>query len=388
MNDVVHIPPDYFARLTLYSFINTIIITSIVVLLLVFITDRVNFLPKINIAFTYIFLLIIGLRFLLPFEFCFTKGINSPIIMNGIEEVVSTPIISINTNNSINMFHILCFIWALGAFIFMSKYLMGYYFLCKKTNMMLPCEEERINKILSDIKNKYSFNFKTKVVIFPAFDAPSEFGFFRQTIFLNSNKYNDRELHYILLHELEHFYNKSNWINMFLSVLSCIYWWNPIVKLFKDHMNELIETYVDAFVTKELAYDEKIDYLRCIFDIYKSENNTLNANAPTESIIGIGKRNRLLNRFKVVVNNKKINIPICILLLFVMSFYVFCSGRYVIQSFGKPPREDLFNITDCNANNSYIIKENGYYILYYNGEGLIRSSNLKDLPNDVPYLEN
>ena len=100
--------------------------------------------------------------------------------------------------------------------------------------MMLPCEEERINKILSNIKDKNSFNFNTKIVIFPAFDAPSEFGLFRQTIFLNSNKYNDRELYYILLHELEHFHNKSNWFSMFLSVLNCVYWWNPIVKLFKN----------------------------------------------------------------------------------------------------------------------------------------------------------
>ena len=390
MNDVVHIPPDYFARLTLYSFINTIIITSIVVLLLVFITDRVNFLPKINIAFTYIFLLIIGLRFLLPFEFCFTKGINSPIIMNGIEEVVSTPIVSINIDNSINMLHILCFIWILGAVIFLSKYFLGYYFLCKKSNMMLPCEEERINKILSDIKDKYNFNFnfKTKVVIFPAFDTPSEFGLFRQTIFLNSNKYSDRELYYILLHELEHFHNKSNWFSMFLSVLSCVYWWNPIVKLFKNHMNELIETYVDDYVTKELAYDEKIDYLGCIFNIYKTDiNNAENNNVLTESIIGIGKKNTLLNRCKVVVDNKKINIPICILLLFIMSFYVFCSGKYVVQNAEEPPEEDMsWTYSDFTPENSYIKKENGAYILYYNGKKLLETNGLEYLP-DIPYIE-
>ena len=388
MFDVVYIPPDYFARLTLYSFINTIIITSIVVLLLVFITDRIKFFPKINISFTYIFVLIIGLRFLLPFEFYFSKGINSPIIMHYIKKMLNIPIISINTNNSINVLHILCFIWILGAVIFLSKYFLGYCFLCKKANIMPSCDEDKINEILSDIKDKYSLNFKIKVVIFPAFDAPSEFGLFKQTIFLNSNKYNDRELYYILLHELEHFHNKSNWLSMFLSVVGCVYWWNPVVRLFKNHVNELIETYVDDFVTKELEQNDKIDYLRCIFEIYKSENNTLNVNAPTESIIGIGKRNRLLNRFKVVVNNKKINIPICILLLFVMSFYVFCSGRYVIQSYGGPPKEDLINIIDSNADNSYIIKENGYYILYYNGEGIMKSSNLKDMPIDVPYLEN
>lgn len=387
MSDVVYIPPDYFVRLTLYSFINTIIVTSIFILLLVFITGRIKFLPKINIAFTYMSVLIIGIRLLLPFEFCFTKGISSPVIMHGIKEAVNIPVIPIFADNSINVLHILCLIWILGAVICLSKYFAGYYFLYKKANLMLPCEDDRINKILTHIKDKHGFNFNTKIVIFQVFNVPSEFGLFKETIFLNDKEYSDRELYYILLHELEHFHNKSNWINMFLSVICCVYWWNPIVKLFKNHINELIETYVDNFVTKELVYNEKVDYLNCIFNIYKTDDKIYN-DFMTEAIIGTGKNNKLLNRFKVVIDNKKINIPICILLLFVMSFYVFCSGRYVIQSSGEPPKEDLANIMDGNANNSYIVKENGYYVLYYNGEGLMRSSDLKDLPNDVPYLEN
>ncbi len=388
MFDVVHIPPDYFARLTLYSFINTIIITSIVVLLLVFITDRVKFLPKINIAFTYIFILIIGLRLLLPFEFCFTKGIRDHVIMHGIKEIVNTPIISVNTDNSINVLHILCFIWALGAVISLSKYFAGYYFLCKKANRIPPCDENRINDILGSIKSKYNFNFSSKVVIFPSFDTPAEFGLLKQTIFLNTDKYDEKELYYILLHELEHFHNKSNWLSMFLSVVGYVYWWNPVVRLFKNHVNELIETYVDDFVTKELEQNDKIDYLRCIFEIYKSENNTLNVNAPTESIIGIGKRNRLLSRFKVAVNNKKINVPICVLLLLVMSFYVFCSGKYVVQNAEYPPVEDEnWTYSDFTTENSYIIKENGVYILYYNDEKFLKDPYLENLPN-VPYIEN
>ncbi len=389
MDNVAYIPTDYFARLTLYSFINTIIITSIVVLFLVFITDRIKFLPKINIAFTYIFILIIGLRFLLPFEFCFTKGIDSYTIMHRIKEVANTSVIYINTDSSINVLHIICFIWILGAVICLLKYFIGYCFLYKKANMMLPCEEERINKILSDIKNKYSFNFNTKVVIFPAFDAPSEFGLFRQTIFLNSNKYNDRELYYILLHELEHFHNKSNWFSLFLSVLSCVYWWNPIVKLFKNHMNELIETYVDDFVTKELENDEKIDYLRCVYNIYKTDvNNVENNNVLTESIIGVGKKNTLLNRFKIVIDRKKISIPICILLLFIMSFYVFFSGKYVVQNREEPLENELNIIGNLTADNSYIKRENGRYVLYYNGKKLIESSDLESLPHKIPYMEN
>ena len=282
MNNAMNIPPNPFIHFSLYTFINTITITSVLILLLIFLTDRIKFLPRINIGITYFVIIIIGIRLVFPFEFFFTKSIDSYVYMHKVKEIANTDILSIGTNNNVNVLHILCFIWIFGAIICLLKYFIGYCFLYKKSNIMLPCEEERINKILSDIKDKYSFNFNTKVIMFSAFDAPSEFGLLKQTIFLNSNKYSDRELYYILLHELEHFHNKSNWFSMFLSVVSCVYWWNPIVKLFKDHMNELIETYVDDFVTKELENDEKIDYLRCVFDIYKSENNTSNANAPTE----------------------------------------------------------------------------------------------------------
>lgn len=386
MNNAMNIPPNPFIHFSLYTFINTITITSVLILLLIFLTDRIKFLSRINIGITYFVIIIIGIRLVFPFEFFFTKSIDSYVYMHKVKEIANTDILSIGTNNNVNVLHILCFIWIFGAIICLLKYFIGYCFLYKKANMMLPCEEEQINKILSDIKNKYSFNFKTKVVICPAFDAPSEFGLLKQTIFLNSNKYNDRELYYILLHELEHFHNKSNWISMLLSVVSCVYWWNPIVRLFKSHMNELIETYVDDFVTKELSYEGKIDYLRCIFNICKADK--VNTNALTESILGKGKKNILLNRCKIVLDKKMVNIPICILLLFIMSFYVIFSGKYVVQNAEEPPEENMINIIDTNAENSYIIKENGYYILYYNGEGLIRSSNLEDLPNDVPYLEN
>ncbi len=389
MNDIMHIPSDAWITLTRYSFINTTIITSIIILLLIFITNKIKFLPKINIFFTYLVIFIIGIRLLTPFEFRFTRGISSYNVMHKVKEITNMNIISIGTNCNINVLHILCFIWVLGAVICLLKYFMGYIFLCKKANMMLPCEEERINKILSDVKDKYSFNFKTKVVIFPAFDAPSEFGLFKQTIFLNSNKYNDRELYYILLHELEHFHNKSNWFSIFLSVLSCVYWWNPIVKLFKNHMNELIETYVDDFVTQELSYAEKIDYLRCIFNICKSDK--VNSNALTESILGKGKKNILLNRFKIVVDKKKINIPICILLLSIMFFYIFCSGRYVVQNAGLPPEEEInFESTDFTPENSYITKEKNIYVLHYNNGNVsftVQNPILENLPN-VPYIKN
>ena len=160
------------------------------------------------------------------------------------------------------------------------------------------------------------------------------------------------------------------------------------MKLFKNHVDELIETYVDSFVAKELSHDEKYDYLRCIFDIYKSDNNK-NNRALTESIIGIGSKNKLLNRFKTLAENKNINTPICVLMLIIMSFYVFCSARYVVQPAGEPPKAELMPLTGdmFNSSNSYIVKEGDYYVLFYNGERLLKNPNMKELPN-VPIVKN
>ena len=79
-----------------------------------------------------------------------------------------------------------------------------------------------------------------------------------------------------------------------MNIVCCVYWWNPILKLFKNHVDELIETYVDDFVTSELDCNEKYNYMKCIFDIYRSEDNLSKDSAPTESIIGIGRKNNLL----------------------------------------------------------------------------------------------
>ena len=360
MSDVMHIPSDSWITLTRYSFINTTIFTGIIILLLIFITNKIKFLPKINIVFTYLFILIIGIRLLTPFEFRFTRGISSYHVMHKIKEITNTTVIPIGTDSSISVLNVLCFIWILGAVISLSKYFAGYYFLCKNANRIPPCDNDRINNVLNTLKNKYNFNFNTRVVVFSGFDSPSEFGLLNQTIFLNTDNYNESELYFILLHELEHFHNKSNYINVFMNIVCCVYWWNPILKLFKDHVDELIETYVDDFVSSELDRNEKYNYMKCIFDIYKSEGNLSKSNTPTESIIGIGRKNKLLNRFKVMAENKKINTSICILLLLIMSFYMFCSGRYVVQNAEEPPKEDMsWTYSDFTPENSYIKKENG-----------------------------
>ena len=71
-----------------------------------------------------------------------------------------------------------------------------------------------------------------------------------------------------------------------------------------------------------------------------------------------------------------------------MSFYVFCSGRYVVQNSGDPPEEDMnWTYSDFTPENSYLIKENGTYILYYKGERFLKDPVLEKIP-DVPIIEN
>ena len=74
-----------------------------------------------------------------------------------------------------------------------------------------------------------------------------------------------------------------------------------------------------------------------------------------------------------------------------MSFYIFCSGRYVVQNAGLPPEEEInFESNDFTSENSYITKDKNTYVLHYNNGNVsftVQNPILENLPN-VPYIKN
>ncbi len=362
-----------FMELSSISVVNTTVMTSLFILFVIFMIERTKILPRVKIGFIYIVIIIIGLRLLLPFEFRFQKYIKSTIIMTSVRDLMRVPVLEISTVN-ICIWHLLAGLWIFGAVIYLYRYFSKYYRLHRVAELMPETESGKAYDILENLKNVYGFDFKTKLIVNKMIDFPAEFGIFKQTIFLNDYEYTDKELEFILLHELAHYKNGSNIINMFVNILCCLYWWDPIMWLFRSRIDEIVEIYVDDFVVNGLTKGERAKYMDCIFKVYNVINGRGTASFPAELIIGKGRRNIILERFKIISDSRVKNDIACAFLAIITILYALSIGIIIQSSYGGPSEEDMGPIfEDINRENSYITYEDGYYILYYNGEGLIAS---------------
>ena len=142
-----------------------------------------------------------------------------------------------------------------------------------------------------------------------------------------------------------------------------------------------MEIYTDLSVTKNLNKTQKYDYLKCLCNVYKSINvRSASLSAFTSPVIGRVKENEIEKRFKVVAEGEKTNIPIYIFMLILTFVCYFSTVLVVFQPYYDTPKEDMSPIQiDINKNNSYIIKEDNVYVLYYNGTGFLASDNKEDL---------
>lgn len=373
-------------NLTPYSVLTVILITNIFILLFIIFTSFKTVISKIPLWILNVIILIIGLRLLLPFEFIFTHLISSNNILPKVNYIFKFTIIK--NNEIFTVLNLFCFIWILLAIILIFSFFFRYLFLCKTTKYIENTKNSKILKQLNLIKEQYKYKFKTKIILNKEVKFPSEFGFFNQVIFINDYDYTENEIYYILLHELIHFNLRTNIIMLFINIINLILWWNPVVYLLRKHFENLIEIYVDRYVTKKLSSKDKINYIKCIFKVYDLTNNQ-NRSIPklVNSAIGGSTGKTILKRFEIInikQSHKRANILVCILLFFSLFIYIYISINYVIQPIWEPPAEDMESIYyKCNNENSYIIKEGDLYILYYKGKPELATPSIEDLPKVV-----
>lgn len=296
-----------------YSLVTIILVISVFMLLFILLTKFNSIVLRIPVEAVYVILAIVGLRLLLPFEISsLSYELNSYGIMAKLNNFFKYVVFELGSVK-VTIMLLICTIWIIGAIISLFKYFVGYVNFCIAVSRIPEIHNKRLAKQLDLIYSKYSFKHKPKVIMNKAIGYPAEFGYFKQTIIINEYDYTDKELYYILLHELAHYQIKTNTARLCVKILTAVFWWNPIMHYFKEHFEELMEMYVDNFVVKNLDSIEREDYMRCLLLSYKisvaHENSSI---AFINPMAKPSRNNVFIHRFEVISKKAKTNIPICI----------------------------------------------------------------------------
>lgn len=225
-----------------------------------------------------------------------------------------------------------------------------------------------------------------KIKRIPLIGSPCVFGINNITILIPLEQdYSEHELNYICLHEILHVYKKDNFLIYIIELLSCLYWWNPLVYVYKNQLNTILELRIDNEVLRILNTAQSVEYAECLVKVKKnltknSRNNIPNDKMPLVNFITIKEgilEQRVLRilSFKFIRSSNKLLCFFTFLISFLSILFIF--EPYFIDEHSE---YDTFKLKKNDR--TYLIENDDQtFSLIENGEDKGKIKNVNDFPD-------
>ena len=166
-------------------------------------------------------------------------------------------------------------IWFLVTLISIAYILISQIQLIKKFNKVSQIDNKLILNTLHECTLAMKLNKKVSIIFSEDIKSPALFGYFNPKIILPKNimeKISSVELKYVFFHELSHLKRKDTLVNWLMSLLSIIYWFNPVILFGFYKMRESRELACDSLALTYANDNDFKAYGATIIDLLKSSN--------------------------------------------------------------------------------------------------------------------
>ena len=209
------------------------------------------------------------------------------------------------------------FIWAIGFLMVLFYHVFQYYlvkeFYFEETRVS---QDEKLIQHFRHLCRKY--RIKQIPVLLEKDDAatPMTFGYIHRKLVFQPNIYSQKELTFILKHELTHIKNFDAWYKTFVLIVCDFYWFNPIFLLMKQMAYKDVEYVCDEIVTRNMAPEEIKTYGMAIV---KTVNSKSSKSIPSMVQFAVNKTElkKRLNNLFIFDSWKKGRVPFAISLMIV-----------------------------------------------------------------------
>lgn len=273
------------------------VFSSLLILYLVFILSREGTVLRSGTSILYIGCLVAIIRLFFPCNFSFTYDIASEKVLPAIFYIFNMEILHIPIRN------IFFTATTLVAFFRLFFYFQKMYRYRKMIRRLKPVDDFNIQKILSKILAENNCKKQVEVFHIPDIGTPSIAGLIHPVIFLPRINYSDEELHYILKHEMNHYFHHDLWTGFLCEIIICVYWWNPICYLLRRQIKNISEYVNDQHLTKYMKETEKLSYMESL--LRESTTKSPAVCLPTLHFQE-GNLSCLEQRFHLIINPKQI----------------------------------------------------------------------------------
>lgn len=173
------------------------------------------------------------------------------------------------------VYWILLIIWFSGMIVMIIRLVNSYLKLVDIRKKAILVIDENIALVYQKCKVRLKIIEDVPLYIVSNINSAFITGVLCPTIYIpiDYNNLSDKEIEYILIHELQHFKNKDTIKNLFLNIISVIYWFNPVIRYAVNRFQ----------LEKELACDEAI--LSCLDSKQYIEYGKVLINRGTNSMV-------------------------------------------------------------------------------------------------------
>ena len=364
------------------SILSCMLFSSILILFLFLISKYTDFISHGGIKLLLILNLLIALRMLFPFGIPFVKNVACARILPEIAALLYSNI----AFTFFTVGQLLLIIWGIGFVVKLCLFLIHQHRIMNYLKL-LPAENyvARLSAIHASDKIQNCLK-KIKIVRVPNNASPAIVGLFHPIILLPSYELSEKDLKYVLQHELEHYFRCDLWIKLFIEILVCIYWWNPITFFLKEQILTTFEFANDLDIIRTLNPAEKLDYLSCILTVAKRSKAK---QLPIALSFVNSRQTYFKKRFDTILRyqeKKILNIQKLTIIGFTLVL-TFSSFMLAFEPYRIPP-EDAGSSIEWRRDNTYFVQNGNIFDVYVDKKYFGTINELDSIYSDYPvYLE-
>ena len=314
------------------------------------------------------------LRIMLPVQFPFTVNIVLPAILS---RPISFLRYYVYQSEQINVSVWIIFeaVWIIGipirlSFFLISHLIFHHQVVWKSKNL---CNDERYCRLLNEVCGDRPNPFW--VFELNGLEVPVIYGIRHPRILIPAGlEIPDKELRYLLSHEVTHHYHHDVLTKQGFNLLTIIYWWNPACYVLRAQLNAVLEMRVDNRVAGK-ATDAQSKYMRCLAYIAEaSVDRKVKRIKPPESTIALfnlRRYNSLMNRFHVIgVKPKRYARALHVAALVMTVGLYLLSYTFIFEARYFAPENEATARDTSNAGFYAVLNADDKYEVYY-GEYLV-----------------
>lgn len=276
---------------------------------------------------------------------------------------------------SFDLYAVLAAVWLGGTLLYLSRLVWTFFRSHAVFAKLRNTEDPQVLDVLERVSSQLNVR-KVRVVRNNQVAVPMILFHLHPTVLLPALSYTDRELGYVLAHELTHWKNRDLWVKLLVQLCCALFWWNPLVYLLRKDLDQTLELKCDLAVTAGLQEEEKVEYLETILKTIRHapERSAVPLVMASAELTDTSDAKRMKQRFHLILdyvpNRRKERFLSVFASLFVTAALLF-SFAFVVQPSYDPPQEDITSSgsMELTPENTYLMKApDGDYVLCIGGE--------------------